>query len=106
MSPILPAVVRTGLQAWWGSAVAWLASLGVTLPEETSALVEGALLALVIAVVTGAIRWLETRQGDGWERYARKVAAVLMLGMSGAQPTYDKPAEPVAPVRTRRAVEP
>jgi hypothetical protein len=88
MSPILPAAIRTGLQVWWGALVAWLATLGITLPPETSQLVENALLATVTALVVAGLRWLETRQGDGWESWARRVAGWLMLGMSGSQPTY------------------
>ena len=109
-NPILPAAVRTALQVWWGSAVAWLATIGVTVPDETSALVEGALLALVIGLVTAGIRWLETRQGDGWQVWARKLASVLMLGMSGAQPTYQSAASDAqvsSTTRTRKAaIEP
>lgn len=106
MNGILVAAMRTALQSWWGIVAGWLASLGITISDEQSIVVLGLLTAVGIGMATAGIRWLETREGDGWQRYARKAAALLMLGMSGAQPTYDKPTEPVAPVRTRRAVEP
>lgn len=98
MNPILPAAVRTMLQAWWGGLAAWLLSLGISLPEGTDQLVVNALVAAVIGLATAGIRWLETRPDStdtdpsrwaaSWPRLARKVASWLMLGMSGAQPTY------------------
>lgn len=110
MSSILTAAIRTALQSWWGIVVGWLASLGITISEEQSVVVLGILTAVGIGFATAAIRWLETREGDGWERWARKLAAVLMLGMSGSQPTYQPPANTAqlgsTPTRTRRAVEP
>lgn len=103
MSGILVAAIRTTLQSWWGIVVGWLASLGITISDEQSVVVLGVLTAVGIGLVTAAIRWLETRQGDGWQRWARKLASWLMLGMSGAQPTYDRPAEPPTRVSARKA---
>src|SRR5688572_5201801 len=99
MNGILVAAMRTALQSWWGICAGWLASLGITISDEQSIVVLGLLTAVGIGMATAAIRWLETREGDGWQRYARKAAALLMLGMSGSQPTYDKPAEPVRTVK-------
>jgi hypothetical protein len=89
MSGILPAAIRTALQSWWGIVAGWLASLGITVSEEQSVLVLGLLTAVGIGLVTAGIRWLETRQGDGWQVWARRLASWLMLGMSGSQPTYN-----------------
>lgn len=89
MNPILPAAVRTMLQTWWGGLAAWLLSIGVSLPEGTDQLVIGALMAIVVGLVTAGIRWLETRNGDDpLAVWARRIAGWLMLGMSAAQPTY------------------
>lgn len=87
-SGILTAAIRTALQSWWGIVLGWLASLGVTVSEDQSVVVLGILTSVGIGLATAAIRWLETRQGDGWERWARKAASLLMFGMSGSQPTY------------------
>lgn len=86
---IVPAAIRTALQAWWGSVAGWLLSLGITISDDQSAIVVGVLAAVGVGLVTAAIRWLETRQGEGWQRWARKLAALLMLGMSAQQPSYD-----------------
>lgn len=97
MSGILTAAIRTALQSWWGIVAGWLASLGITVSDEQSVVVLGILTAVGIGLVTAAIRWLESQRGDGmWPTLARKVAQVLMLGIT-AQPTYEQPT--AAPAR-------
>jgi cobalamin biosynthesis protein CobD/CbiB len=91
MPGIVFAAIRTAVQSWWGIAVGWLASHGITVSEEQSAIVHGLLVTVCIGLSTAGLRWMETRQGDGWQAVARRVASVLMLGMSGQQPTYPRP---------------
>lgn len=91
MSGIVMAALRTALQSWWGVVVGWLASHGIAVSDEQSTVVIGLLMTVCVGLTTAAIRWLETRQGDGWQAVARRVASVLMLGMSGQQPTYPRP---------------
>lgn len=89
VSAWLLAAARTGLQSAWGWLVAHFAILGVV-PEDVA--VEWALTVLVIGGATAALRWLETRQGDGiWARLARGIAALAMLGLSARQPVYARP---------------
>ena len=93
MSGIVTAAIRTALQSWWGVAAGWLASHGIAVSDEQSTVVIGLLMTVCVGLTTAAIRWLETRKGDGWQRWARRLAAVLMLGMSSQQPTYQQPIE-------------
>ena len=90
-SGILIGAIRTGVQSLWGQVAVWLAAIGVNLTDEQSTAATMLLTSLGIALGTAGIRWMETRQGDGWQAWARRVAAVLMLGLSSSQPTYTAP---------------
>lgn len=101
MNAQLMAALRTGAQL----LVSWLVThVGVfaLLPESVRGwLVEGIVTAVVLAVWTYGVRWLETRTGDApGAALARVVGRILMLGMSGYQPTY----APADPSRTAIAV--
>jgi len=88
MNILLPAL-RGAIQSWWGGVAAWLLSLGVTIPDETSGVIVTALVSMVIGLTIAGLRWLESRTGDSWwERAARRVGKLLMVGLSGSQPTY------------------
>ena len=91
--------LRTGAQALWGILVAQAANLGITLPAwAQSWFVETVIVAGGIALVTAAIRWLETRKGDsGGARLARTVAKWIMFGLSGKQPVYAAPVDGAKP---------
>lgn len=81
--------LRSFVQALIAGAVAWLASLGVTLPDGTAAAVEIALTAVIFGAVVAGLRWLESVRGDQpWQRWARRIGAMLMLGTSALQPQY------------------
>lgn len=101
MNAQLMAAIRTGAQL----LVSWLVThvaVFALLPESARGwLAEGLVTAVVLAVWVYLVRWLETRTGDGaGPRLARAVAAILMLGASGYQPTY----APADPARTAVAV--
>lgn len=84
-------MLRGGIQAAWGLVVTWLAAHGLALGVSNE-LVVGALVTVVITAVLGGLRWLETRKGDTfWPKVARRVAAVLMFGLSRLQPVYVEP---------------
>ena len=89
----LYAALRTGAQALWGLIAAFLAQKGITLPEALQGwFVDVVILSSVVAAATGAIRWLETRNGESTgARLARFVARILMLGLSAKQPVYASP---------------
>lgn len=91
----LLAALRTAAQFVVTSAVAWLASRGIVVPEAMQGwLVDTVLFAGALAAITAGLHWLETRQGDGfWPRAARWVARVAMLGLSGRQPVYVEPGQ-------------
>lgn len=83
------AFLRSLVQGWWAGVVTWLASLGVTLTAEQTAAVEIAIGALIFGAVVAGIRWLETVKGDKpWQRWARRIGGLLMLGTSKLQPNY------------------
>lgn len=86
MTAFLYAAARTAVQAGWGWLVAHFTILGVV-PQDTA--VNFVLTTVLIGGAAGLLRWLETRQGDGfWAKAARGVARVAMLGLSGKQPVY------------------
>lgn len=99
----LYAALRTGAQALWGILVAQAASHGVTLPGwMQNWFVETVVVAGGIAAVTAAIRWLETRKGGSFgARAARFAAKIVMLGLSGKQPTYATPSTTSSPSAVR-----
>ena len=87
------AALRTGAQALWGWLVVRAAAAGITLPDwAQNWFVETVIVAGGIALITAAIRWLETRKGNTWwENGARWLAKIVMLGLSGKQPVYAAP---------------
>src|SRR5678816_3829642 len=89
----LMSALRTGAQALVGYLVTYLAARGVSLPIEAQDwVVQVVLIGGGIAAYTAAVRWLETRPGNGfWPRLARRIAALLMLGTSARQPVYMSP---------------
>lgn len=89
----LLASLRTAAQFVTTSAVAWLASRGIPIPEALQGwFVDTVLFAGALAAITAGLHWLETRQGDGfWPRAARWVARIAMLGLSGKTPVYAAP---------------
>lgn len=96
MNAILYAALRGAVQFVW----TWLAGLlpFLTLvPESTvDTIITAVVGAVFTAVVIGGIRWLETRKGDSLgARIARRIGAILMVGLSSKQPVY-APADPNA----------
>lgn len=90
---IVYAAARTALQAAWGYVVTQYAIVGLV-PQETA--IEAVLTVVVIGGATVVLRWLESRQGEGfWPRAARGLAKVLMLGLTGKQPVYVAPGRDV-----------
>ena len=86
LPPVLLAMLRTGIQSGWGWLVAHFTVLSFV-PANT--VVDWALTVVVIGGVTGALRWAESRTGNRWWEFAaRTVGRWLMVGLSGAQPTY------------------
>lgn len=84
-------MLRGGVQFAWGLAVVWLGQHGLHLTVSNE-LVVGLLLTGVTAGVLGGLRWLESRKGFGfWPSVARRLAAVLMFGLSRLQPVYAEP---------------
>lgn len=95
MSDLWVSLVRQTALKVVGFAVIVLAGWGLDLPKAYQD------KAIIVAVTAGlwawsvAVRWLETRAGDGTgARLARLLARVLMLGVA-ATPRYSAP----APVR-------
>ena len=88
MNGILIGAVRTAVQSLWGQVVVWLAAAGVSLTDEQSTAAVVLLTSVGIGLGTAGIRWLETREGDDWQVWARRAGAWLMLGLSGSQPLY------------------
>lgn len=85
MSPKLYAALRTLAQFLYAFLIAHVALPAALGDVVTETLILGAL----VGVVTYAIRWLETREGDSVPaRVARAVAHVLMVGLSTRQPAY------------------
>lgn len=106
--------LRTGAQALWGILVAQAANLGISLPSWAQGwFVETLVVAGGIALVTAALRWLETRKGDSFSaRLARLAAKWLMFGLSAKQPVYAPPVTDASPTtviydnsRTRTALK-
>ena len=98
---VLPAwlltALRTGVQAGWGWLAAHITILQA-LPADvvTNTIVEFLATVVIIGGATAALRWLETRQGDGWFAIAaRGLAKLLMLGLSRRQPVYAPPSATV-----------
>ena len=89
--PILIPAIRTGVQTVWGSLVGVLAAIGVDLDPQQSLTVAAVLAGVVTGIITAGVRWLEAQQGDGWQRYARVVGKVLMLGLVPADRTTTAP---------------
>lgn len=88
MSQVVAAALRTAVQSGWGWLVAQIPLLAV-LPADKA--VEFITTFVVIAGITYGLRWLETREGEGfWPSLARKVAQLAMLGLSKTQPVYRK----------------
>jgi hypothetical protein len=89
LSALLLNMTRTAIAAGWGWLVAHVSVLAVV-PEDVA--VEWILTTVVMGLVAGALRWLETRQGDGiLPRAARWIAGLLMFGTSARQPVYARP---------------
>jgi hypothetical protein len=85
--------LRTGAQALWGILIAQAVSHGITIPSFLQGwFVETVIVAGGIALVTAALRWLETRSGESpGARFARFLAKILMAGLSKQQPVYTRP---------------
>jgi hypothetical protein len=96
MSSWLMSVLRTAAQSLGGYLFAYLATHGVNIPVEAQSwVVQTLLVGAGVAVYTAAVRWLETRKGDGLlARGARTVAKLLMFGLS-KQPVYAGPSQTV-----------
>lgn len=101
----LYSALRTFAQALWGLLVAYLAKKGITLPDFMQGwFVDVVILSTVIGAGTAGIRWLETRKGDSLgARLARRIAAVIMLGLSAKQPVYAPPDTRATPVQVTSA---
>lgn len=96
----LYAGLRTFAQALWALLVTFLARKGITLPDVLQGwFVDVVILSTAIGAATAGIRWLETRKGESFgARLARRIGAILMLGLSAKQPVYapsDSRAKPV-----------
>lgn len=96
MSSWLMSVLRTAAQTLGGYLFAYLATHGINIPVEAQSwIVQTLLVGAGVAVYTGAVRWLETRKGDGlFARGARALAKLLMFGLS-KQPVYVDPTQTV-----------
>jgi hypothetical protein len=95
MTALLLAALRTAAQGVWAFLAAQALTHGVTLPAWTQNwFVETVVVAGVLGLVTWAIRWLESRTGDGLlAQGARLLGKILMLGLSGKQPVYASPTD-------------
>jgi len=107
----LYAGLRTFAQALWALIVTFLAEKGITLPDALQGwFVDVVILSTAIGAATSGIRWLETRKGDSFgARLARRVGAILMLGLSAKQPVYatsDDRAKPVEVTAANGATAP
>jgi hypothetical protein len=71
--------IRTAVQASVGAGLAWLAAKGIVI--EDSALIEGALFAIITGAAAAGLRLLEGR--FPW------VSRILSLGVSARQPEYE-----------------
>lgn len=88
--------LRTAVVAMWGFLLAKvppLAALVATLtPDQQSGLqltIATALAAFIIGGLSAGLHWAGTRVGDQWwNKLARGVAAVVMLGLNRFLPTY------------------
>lgn len=80
---------RTVAQGIVSYVVAHVAVLQFLNPGQLAWLVDFVATAVILGAVTYALRWLETRQGFSfWPTLARRVAAVLMVGLTATQPVY------------------
>jgi hypothetical protein len=90
MQGILYGALRSAIHAAWALLVGLLAAHGLVLSAAQSSAWEASALVGVVGIVTTvAIKWLETRKGDGLLAKAeRGLARLLMLGLTGRQPVY------------------
>lgn len=103
MPTILLNALRTGAKAIVGYAVTWLAARGIALPLEAQVwLVEFLIVGVGITAWAALVRWLETRTGTSLPaRAARRLAGLLMFGLTGRQPVYAPRGAIVQEVTTR-----
>lgn len=86
--------LRTLAQSGASLIVGYLATRGLNLPTGAAGwIADVVIIGGSIFLGTAALKWLETRQGDGIPaRLARGLAKVIMLGLTGNVPVYVKPA--------------
>lgn len=77
MSDFVVSLVRTTVPVLVGSAIGWLVTLGITLPEHATDSLTAGIVALSIALYYAGARWLEIR----WPAFG------YLLG-TRAEPTY------------------
>lgn len=80
---------RTLAQTVGASAVAWLASKGITLPGGAENwLVQTVFIGGGFAVYVGGVRWLEDRSGDSLPARAARWLARVLNGGASKPPVY------------------
>lgn len=82
--------LRTLAQSGASLIVAYLATRGLSLPNGAAGwIADVVIFGGAIFLGTALLKWLETRQGDGFlAKLARGVARIVMLGLTGAAPVY------------------
>lgn len=96
VNAILYAALRTAVQSLWTWLVGVLPFLALVPDSTVDAILTAVVGAIMAGVVVAGIRWLETRKGDSLgARIARRIGAILMVGLSSKQPVYT-PADPNA----------
>lgn len=89
MSAIVYGALRSAVQFGWVWLVGVVPVLGGVPASRAEWLVDTIAGAIMAGVFVAGVRWLETRKGDSLgARVARRVGALLMLGLSGKQPVY------------------
>ncbi len=85
--------LRTLAQSGASLIVAYLATRGLNLPDGAAGwIADVVIIGGSIFVGTAALKWLESRRGDGlWPKLARGLARVIMLGLTSNVPVYVKP---------------
>ena len=83
MSDFVVSLVRTTVPVLVGSAIGWLITLGIALPEHATDSLTAGIVALSIALYYAGARWLEIR----WPAFG------YLLG-TRAEPTYAPAAAP------------
>jgi hypothetical protein len=97
--------IRTGIQAGWIYAVAFLAERGFELPAAAPAWLDEFLMGAALAAFVMIVQWLETRSDTTpLGKLARRIAAAVMLG--ARRPLYPERFTPAASLDEARVRRP